>query len=455
MSGGIWKSQNKVLPGAYVNVVSKGQPTVNETEKGVVFTMTQGLKWGENGVITVDARSNFVSLFGVGLDNPVLTALSQILVQAKKAFVYNFNNGDKASAKSDVLPWTFEAKYAGTRGNDLKVVVMADPSGAGKYNVQTFFGTDTVETQTVAKASELLANDYFTPTIVSTAQSDDGISLLSALTTPVMVTLTGGTDETGSTQTDDLIEAIETYDFNVLTAAGQEPTAGVHQLFAQTAIRLRDEQGRKIQAVIPETPDYSPDHEGVIVVANGVKLKNGTVLTATNAAAFVAGATSAAKSNQSLTYLAYPNAVDAVPRYNEDTQIEKVNSGVLCFISSRDTVKVLTDINSLLTFTEEKSKDFSKNRVLRVLDDIANNTRETWEDNFIGKITNDASGRDLFKADRANYLASLQANGSIENFDPTADITISVGDTKDSIVATINVQPTDSMEKLYMTVTMA
>jgi Ca2+-binding RTX toxin-like protein len=112
---------------------------------------------------------------------------------------------------------------------------------------------------------------------------------------------------------------------------------------------------------------------------------------------------------------------------------------------------VLVDINSLTTFTDAKGQEFSKNRVLRVLDAIANNTRETWEDNFIGQVTNDAAGRDLFKANRAEYLAGLQAQGAIENF-TTDDIVVSAGDTKDSVVATISVQPTDAMEKLYMTV---
>ena len=454
MAGGTWKNQNKVLPGAYVNVVSKGQPITNETEKGVVFTMTQGLKWGANGVVEVTATSNFISLFGVDISAPELTALRLILLKARKAYVFNFNNGLKAAASSGVLPWNFSAKYGGTRGNDLKVIVTPDPTTTGKYTVQSFFGTTLVDTQSVTKASGLVANDYLVPTVNDSAKSDDGASLLESLTTPVQISFTGGTDVEAGTQTDDLITAIETYDFNVLTAAGQSATAAIHQLFAATAIRLRDEQGRKIQAVIPEQTAYTPNHEGVIVVANGVQLKDGTVLTPTLAAGFVAGATSAAEPNESLTYFVFPDAVDCVPRYNEDSQIDKVNNGVMCFIVSRDVVKILTDINSLHTFTDEKNQEFSKNRVLRVLDDIANDTRETWEDNFIGKITNNSSGLDLFKANRAQYLSGLQQIGAIENFDPAADITVTAGQTKDSVVATINVQPTDSMEKLYMTVIM-
>lgn len=453
MAGGGFKEKNKVLPGAYVNVVSNGQPKVNETEKGVVFTVTQGLKWGADGVVEVNATSDFVSLFGVPIDDKSLTALRHILLQAKKVYVFNFNHGYRAVGVVEVLPWYLMAKYAGTRGNDLKVVVTPDPNAFGKYTVQTYFDADLVDTQVVSKASDLQDNEFFT-TAVSGLVEDNGLAMLSALTTPVVINFKSGTDEKPVTQVDELIEAIETHDFNVLTAAGQDPTAAIHQLFATTVIRLREELGRKVQAVIPEMDSYKPNHEGVIVVANGVRLSDGTVLTPTLAAAFVAGAESSAEANQSLTYVQFPNAVDAVPRYNEEKQISKIRSGAMVFVSSRGAVKILSDINSLTTFTDSKNQEFSKNRVLRVLDDIANNTRETWEDHFIGKITNDSTGRDLFKANRAEYLGRLQQMGAIEDFDPSADVTISAGDTKDSVLAEIVVKPTDAMEKLYLTVRM-
>lgn len=449
MSGGTWKKEDKKLPGAYINVVSQAQPIVNDTEKGVVFTLLQGMRWGENGVVEVDTRTDFRSIFGVGIEDASLDALRLILLNARKVYVFNFNGGEKATGNTEVTPWEFEAKYGGSRGNDIQINVSPDPSGASKYIVQTFFGTDLVDTQSIFKATELKSTNFWNAKLVDVAVEDEGAGMLAALTTPVLFPLSGGTDLEAGAQADALGEAIETYDFNVLTAAGQADTGGIHQLLATLAIRLRDEQGKKVQAVIPELENYKPDHEGVIVVANGVKLKNGTVLPATLAAAFVAGATSAAESNQSLTYTPFPDAVDAVPRFNEQTQIEKVDAGELAFISSRETVKILTDINSLHTFTDEKNQEFKKNRVLRVLDDIANNTRQTWEDNFIGKVTNDAAGQDLFKSNRAQYLNNLQNIGAITNFDPAADVIVGQGETKDSVTVTINVQPTDSMEKLY------
>ena len=452
MAGGNFKAQNKVLPAAYVNVVSSKQPITNATERGVVFTVTQGLSWGVNGVVEVDNRTNFLALLGVGIDDPLVTGLRYILQKARKVFVYNFNQGAKATGTSEVLPWNFTAKYAGTKGNDVKVSVIPDPSNAERFTVSTYLKTELVDTQSVTKASELLPNDFIKPTVKNGALADDGLTLLESLSTPIIVQLDGGTDGNVGEQTDALIEAVETYDFNVLTAAGNEPSSAIHRLFAATAIRLREDLGRKVQAVIPEVPNYTPDHEGVIVVGNGVKLADGTVITPTIAAGFIAGATSAAETNESLTYALFPNAVEAVPRFNEEEQIKRAKSGIMIFISNRDTAKIQVDLNSLTTFTNTKNREFSKNRVLRVLDDIANDTRETWEDHFIGRVTNDAGGRDLFKANRAEYLGRLQSLGAVADFDPSADIQVEQGETKDSIVATINVQPTDAMEKLYLTV---
>ncbi len=456
MAGGTFKKANeKVLPGAYINVASTKQSILaSESDRGTVFTVVQGTNWGDTGVTEVNATSDFRGLFGAEITDAALAGLFWILRTAPKALVFNLNSGAKASASNEVLPWTFEASHSGTVGNAITVIVTPDFNAIGRYTVQTLLGTDVVNTQSIAKASELQSSAYIVPTVKSAAIADDGLTLLSALETPVTVSLSGGTTEPESDSIDALIEAIETSEFNVITAAGQAATSGIHKLIATKAINLREDEGKKVQAVVPTIENYDPDHEGVIIVANGVKLSDGTVLEATVAAGYVAGATAAAEANVSLTYRSFPYAVDAVPRFNRDARVAKLKSGQMVFISERGAVKIESDINSLHSFTKTKNISFSKNRVLRVLDEIANNTRTVWEDNFIGDVTNDSDGRDLFKADRAQFLTELQASGAIQNFE-TDDITVVAGDEKDTIIVNVTVQPTDAMEKLYMTVTVS
>ena len=452
MSGGQYTSKNKKLPGAYVNVFSTAKRDFNaESERGVVFSVVSGLNWGGSGVIEVTPTSDFMALFGQDITSPALVGIKQILTNASKVYVFNMNSGIAASGTSAVLPWKFTAKYPGTVGNSLRVIVMPDPSKIGRFHVKTYVDADMVDSQIVASASALVANDYIEPAVTEADVADDGVGKLGDLVSPVQVSLTGGTTDEVAMKTDELVAAIETYEFNTLAAPAFSATNSVHMLFATTAIRMRDEQGRKVQAVIPATDKYEADHEGVIAVENGVKLADGTVYGPEIMIGWVAGAEAAAAENVSLTYKKIAGAVDVMPRFTEGKQAKLVDAGRMVFIASRDAVKVLTDVNSLHTFTDTKNESFSKNRVLRVLDSIANNTREVWEENFIGQVTNNEAGRDLFKANRAEYLAELQTQGAIENFTPE-DITVTVGNTKDSVVATINVQPTDAMEKLYMTV---
>ena len=87
------------------------------------------------------------------------------------------------------------------------------------------------------------------------------------------------------------------------------------------------------------------------------------------------------------------------------------------------------------------------------MDAVAQYCEDTFENSFIGTQTNNAAGRDLFKANIASYLADEESEGAIEHFDPATDITVAQGAEKDSVVVSLVITPTDSMEKLYMTIT--
>ena len=50
MAGGIWASQNKVLPGVYINVKSQPNVTANVGDKGVV-AIAKALSWGALGAV--------------------------------------------------------------------------------------------------------------------------------------------------------------------------------------------------------------------------------------------------------------------------------------------------------------------------------------------------------------------------------------------------------------------
>ena len=115
-------------------------------------------------------------------------------------------------------------------------------------------------------------------------------------------------------------------------------------------------------------------------------------------------------------------------------------------------VCVEKDINTLHTFTVDKNYAFSKNRVVRCLDEIGNSTALIFNRNYAGKVDNDSVGRNQYKTELISMFDSLVGIRAITNFDGAGDITILPGEAVDSIVVDAVVQPVDSMEKLYMTV---
>lgn len=157
---------------------------------------------------------------------------------------------------------------------------------------------------------------------------------------------------------------------------------------------------------------------------------------------------------QSLTYAQYPDAVEANPKLTDTQAATAVQSGYLCFIDTFGAVKVCTDINSLTTYTTDKGQEFSKNRVMRVLMQFCNDTYEQFSNYFIGKVDNNDTGRNLLKGWIVGYLNEMQANNGIQNF-TAEDVTVSAGNSIDSVVIDVAIQPTDSVEKVYLTVTVS
>lgn len=431
MAGGTWTTQNKVRPGAYINVRSNGGIGAAESISGVT-ALPLVLDFGpEEEVVTITAASDLTA-FGYDLNDPQMLLLREALKQAATVLVYRVSSGGKAAATEGDLSIT--ARYGGIRGNAISVVSKDNVNVTGAYDVETYLAGRLVDRQTAKTIEELTANR-----VVDFSGSGE--------LTAFSVVLENGSN-TAATVNNYMtfFSKIQLFDFNTLALPVQDTvikTAGVSFIN-----RMRNEEGKKCQLVVA---GHAANNEAVINVKNGVILSDGTRISAEQATAWVAGASAAAGVATSLTYKKYDGAVDVTQRLLNTEIIEALEKGEFVFTEQRGEVVIEQDINSLTSFTAEKSKEFSKNRVLRCLDDIANNSKKAFEDNFIGQINNDQDGRELFKADRINYFNALQGAGAITGFSAD-DLEISAGIEKDSIVLNVQVQPVDAMEKLYMTV---
>lgn len=433
MAGGTWLTQNKVRPGVYINFVSADKTVGTVGDRGIA-TMALTLPWGPSKVIvTVEAGADTMPMLGYDITDPVMRPVFQALRRAVKVLIYRLNEGVKATGANGDM--TITAKYGGVRGNDIRVVVQANIDDVTKFDVITYLGEDDMDTQTVATIAELAANDWV-------EFSGTGAPELTA-----GVNLTGGSDGT-VTNADHTayLAAAEVQDFNTMGLLSNDNT--LKPVYSAFVNRVREQDGKKVQVVMPDYP--TADYEGVISVKNGVILSDGTVLDKVQAVAWVTGATAGAAMNQSLTYQAYDDAVDVDVRYTNSEIITALQNGEFVFVPSNGRAVVETDINTFTSFTPKKAQERSKNRIIRVLDGIANDFKRIFEQSYIGKVDNNADGRALFRKEIVTYLETLQGISAIQNFDSQTDVNVLMGNTSDSVYVEIDVQPVDSIEKIYM-----
>lgn len=434
MAGGTWVTQNKVRPGVYINFEGKG--TVGTVGQRGIMTMALSLSWGApKTVLTINAGDDVSKLLGYDITASSLLLVREALKRASTVLLYRLNTGTKAAVTSGNL--TATAKYGGVRGNNLTVVIQANIDDNAKFDVQTLLSGVVVDTQTVTAISGLTANDWI-------VWSGTG-----ALATTAGAPLVGGADGTVVNQDHtDYLAAIELFDFQTMALPSTDST--LKSVYVAYVKRLREDDGRKIQLVVENYP--SADYEGVISVKNGVILSDGTMLTAAQATAWTAAATAGAEMNESLTYQTYDDAVDVGTRYT-NSQIEAaLLAGEFVFTLSNGRPVVEQDINTLTSFTPTKPKAFAKNRVIRVLDGIANDFKRIFSLYYIGKVNNNADGRALFWNECVTYLNNLQGIAAIQNFNAQTDVVVLPGDEVDSVYTEVSIQPVDSIEKIYMKV---
>lgn len=440
IGGGTFTVQNKILPGAYINFVSAGR-AAQLGSRGVVALPLE-LNWGpENKVFAVTAEDfnrTAIDVFGYDPTDVSLLLVREALKRAKTLLAYRVNSGgQKASATVGGMAVT--AKWGGTRGNDLKVAILTNADDATKVDVVTYLGTMEVDRQTVpadSGSANLKDNNFVT------------FGEAETLTPTSATALTGGSNGTvDGTAYSNFLNAIEVEAFNVIGYPGTDET--IKALIAAFVKRLRYDNGVKIVGVLYQ---YDGDDIGLINVKNGVILADGTTITGDKAVAWVAGASAGAEVNESLTNVAYDGAVDVDIKYTKSQYEAAIQNGEFAFYADNGKARVLTDINSLVTFGDGVSEDWTSNRVVRVMDGWANDVARIFGERYIGTVTNSDTGRELFKADLVSLAMQYQAIDAISNFE-SADIVIQQGNGKRDVVVNCALQPNDSMEKLYMTVT--
>ncbi|MFJ7663938.1 phage tail sheath C-terminal domain-containing protein [Lysinibacillus sp. NPDC097162] len=427
--GGIWETQNKVRPDAYINFETNNLNTMGlESNGALVVPVT--LNWGEVGkFIKLSSTTQFRNLFGKSLGD--ILPLREAFKATGNVYLYNLNGvGEKAKVTVEGL--TASAKFGGTDGN--KIHILTTTGLDGTTTVKTYFDALQVDLQKVTAFEDLKSNDY----VVFDGALPTGDATL---------TLAGGTTVAATNDSiSEFASALDTLNFKVVAYGTDDNT--IKALLALKAKELREQAGKRVTFV---TNNYiAADHESTVSIKNGVTLDGGEILSA-NEAVYWFGAAFAAATVGSLTYAKYPGAIEAEAMTN-DAIIKALQDGHIVYSFSNDEVVVEQDINTFHSFTPTKNQDFRKGKIDRGMTILENNTRHIFRKYFIGKVNNNEDGRDLFKKQLMKTVLDPYVRLGVINPYLPEDITVEQGDEKDAVFAVIGLKFIDAMEKLYMRV---
>ena len=214
--------------------------------------------------------------------------------------------------------------------------------------------------------------------------------------------------------------------------------------------RLRDELGIKFQLVLYNYT--SADYMGVISVKN--KCLDGytgsTYPHEADAVYFTTGIECSCPINRSCQNILYDGEYDIDVDYTQSQLATALSSGEFVYHSVNGEVRVLDDINTLTTLSDNLSDIYKDNQTIRVIDKLANDDAAVFNNRYLGAIPNNDSGRVALWSDLVDIRKNLERINAIESFD-SSDITVSQGENKRSIVVENAITIINTMSKLYIT----
>lgn len=447
--GGKWTDQNKVIPGVYINYLGTAPVMASLGTRGVA-TMPVALDWGKEGeVIEIFSTdlTNGQSEAKIGYTSFDIEALTVIecLKYTQKLLAYRINGGgDKAQAiittgvaPDPVLELTVEALYSGIAGNEITIVI-AESVIENKFDVITLYRGKEKNRQTILTLDELIDNEWVTFTGTGEPPLTAG------------ATLTGGTNGTiETTNYADYIAAVENKYWNTMGIPSVDET--LSGSFIAMIKDRRDNKGMKSQVVLYNS--NTADFEGVISVNQGYKTKVAEISKA-NFVATITGMTAGASKQTSNTGRVLTDAIEIIDEVPINDLETKLKTGhFLIGFTSEGKVEVIKDINTFVSFTQEKPYVFSKNQPIRILDSIDFDIQALFNKSFKGKAMNSPRKRDILKASiGALILTGYVRLDLVANFTPSEDINVAEGQNPDAVKVDISAEILDSMEIMYTTI---
>ena len=300
--------------------------------------------------------------------------------------------------------------------------------------MKTVVGTTVVDEQTVAKAADLVANKFVT-------WKDAELTVTAA--TPLSGGSNGAVDGAAYQA---YLDKIESYTYNTMGVVVTDETTKT--LFASFVKRLRDEMGIKFQLVLY---NKAADFYGTINVKNKVTDEGWSEASLVY---WVTGVSAGCEVNRSNQNKVYNGEFTVDTNYTQNQLAAAIKAGEFTLHKVGSDVRVLEDINSMVTTSDTQGDIFKDNQTIRVIDQIANDIAVLFNTKYLGVVPNDNAGRTSLWSDIVKHHQQLNDIRAIEDF-ADSDVSVAQGNTKKSVVVTDAVTVVNAMGKLYMTVTVA
>lgn len=183
------------------------------------------------------------------------------------------------------------------------------------------------------------------------------------------------------------------------------------------------EKGKKVKAVLP---DVTADDMHIInfsaahVTAKWLDEEAPVTYTTAEYCCRIAGILAGLPLTQSCTYHVLDEIVDADVPADPDKEID---AGKLIIVFDGEKFKIGRGVTSLQTVTPEHPESFKKIKIVEGMDVIRHDIFSTFEENYVGDVTNGYDNKQLFVGAVNTYLRIMQ--GSVLNAEATNLVQIS------------------------------
>ncbi len=261
---------------------------------------------------------------------------------------------------------------------------------------------------------------------------------------------------------------LETIKFNIMAIPGI--AEGDVTNIATWAKGMRDNKEKKIMVVLPQN---TADHEAVINFATDDIVVGESTYTASQYTARVAGLITGLPLTVAPTFRVLTEIND-VPKMIKADADAAVDAGKLILYHDGEKVKIARGVTSLTTTTEAKGADWKKIKLVRILDMLYHDVKETIEDEYVGSVQNSYENKLLLCAAINAYYEVLETEGVLDPGNNKCEINIpaqktylrSIGEdvdnmteqeikeanTRDKVFLLSTVRPLDAIEDVSLIV---